>query len=165
MDQGPSYWFDTRIYLAVSVALLLIIMFYNPYIAAPGAIAVYALFLYGRERRLEQQKKCASFLQFMSEHIGPPPFYALQNIPMAIVVIGEDGAIHWSNKVMKEWTGGKAEAGEMITKVWPGRYRRGNIGQRIAAKFYIPEIEIIRCCINLFLIKVPQRRVKKVLVS
>ncbi len=120
MSRGPSFWFDTRVYLAVSAALLLIILFYNKYVAVIGAILLYILYLYGRERHLERQKELSAYLDLMSESVGQAARYALQNLPLAIAIVDAAGKIHWRNSLLADWAETELGPGDRIDRFWPG---------------------------------------------
>jgi uncharacterized membrane-anchored protein len=47
MLHGPSFWFDTRIYLSVTAALLVVVAYYNHYFAVLGLIILVALYYIG----------------------------------------------------------------------------------------------------------------------
>lgn len=119
MPERPSFWFDTRIYLAVSAALLLVIVFYNKYIAVLGAILLYALYLYGRERHLARQRELRTYIESLSQSVGQASLYALQNLPLAIAIIERNGELRWRNGVLADWAGIELEAGDQIQKAWP----------------------------------------------
>ncbi|MEG6584385.1 DHH family phosphoesterase [Dendrosporobacter sp. 1207_IL3150] len=119
MPQGPSLWLDTRIYLAVAAVLLLIIMFYNKSVAVLGIILLIALYLYGRERHIQQQKELNAYLASMIQNVGELSAYAIQNLPLAIALVDSDGRINWGNEELSKWTDGKARLSESILKSWP----------------------------------------------
>lgn len=119
MGQGPSFWFDTRVYLAVSAALLAVIVFYNKYVAVIGAILLYALYLYGRERHLERQRAMNAYIDTMTQYVGQASVYALQSLPLAIAIVDEQGNLHWHNSVLADWAGAELAPGDNLTKAWP----------------------------------------------
>lgn len=119
MPQGPSFWFDTRIYLLVASALLMVIIFYNKYVAVLGAILIIALYLYGRERHREQQKALNDFLDTMVHNVEEITTYALKNLPMAMVIIDNDGKLKWCNSRLFDWAPEDLKAGDSLLKVWP----------------------------------------------
>lgn len=119
MSRGPSFWFDTRVYLAVSASLLVVILFYNKYVAVIGAILLYLLYLYGRERHLQRQKELSAYLDLMSENIGQAARYALQNLPLAIAIVDETGKLHWFNSVLAAWSGTELAPGDRLAGFWP----------------------------------------------
>jgi c-di-AMP phosphodiesterase-like protein len=119
MPQGPSFWFDIRIYLAVSAALLVVIVFYNPYVAVLGGILLGALYLYGRERYIEQQKALWSYLDVMTHNVEKGAEYALRNLPLAMLIVDAQGRLYWYNDVVNEWFGGQIVVGGVITEFCP----------------------------------------------
>lgn len=119
MPQGPSFWFDTRIYLLVAALLLLVIVFYNKYVAVLGAILLAALYLYGRERHKEQQKALNAFLDTMVHNVEEITTYALKNLPMAMIIIDADCRLKWCNSTFFNWVENGIKAEDSILKIWP----------------------------------------------
>ena len=119
MSQGPSFWFDTRVYLAVSAALLAVIVFYNKYVAGIGAILLYILYLYGRERHLVRQRELSAYLDLMTENVSQAFRHALQNLPLALAIVDEAGKIHWRNSVLADWSGAELVPGDNLDAFWP----------------------------------------------
>lgn len=119
MPQGPSFWFDTRIYLAVTAILLIIIGYYNPYAAALGAVLLYALYLYGRERYSARQKAVSDYLETIGRCVDSAAAQAFQNLPLAIVIIDQQGNIEWRNDLLSEWVAESTEPGQSLAKIWP----------------------------------------------
>lgn len=123
MPQGPSFWFDTRVYLAVSAALLMIIVFYNRYFAILGIILLFVLYMYGKERYAQQQKALNVYLNTMSQTIDQATSYALQNLPVAIAIVDSEGRLHWFNSVLADWAEGEEmeeiQQGQDVSVIWP----------------------------------------------
>jgi len=142
MPNGPSFWFDTRIYLAVATALLVIIVFYNPYVAILGAIVLGALYLYGRERHMQQQKELSSYLYSMSQNIEQGSLYALHNLPMAMMIVDRQGQLYWYNEVLTQWFTEEIKVGHSIATLYPAlpiEKNWGKSGQEVFAvedKYY-----------------------------
>ncbi|WP_371375620.1 DHH family phosphoesterase [Sporomusa aerivorans] len=119
MPQGPSFWFDTRIYLAVTAAFLLIIGYYNPYAATVGAILLYALYLYGRERYTVRQKEVNNYLETVGRCVNNAAAQAFSHLPLAIVIVDKAGVIYWRNSLFAEWVNEPVDPGQSLVKVWP----------------------------------------------
>ncbi|MBP2663722.1 MAG: gdpP [Firmicutes bacterium] len=119
MPQGPSFWFDTRIYLAVTAALVLLISYYNPYAAALGAVLLYVLYLYGRERYTVRQREVKTYLETMGRCVDTAAAQVFNKLPLAIVIIDDQGLIHWRNNVLVEWLTEPVELGQSLVKIWP----------------------------------------------
>lgn len=105
MPQGPYFWFDLRIYLAVAALLLAAIAFYNPYLAVVAVIVLYVLYLYSKERFAGGQKVWAERLRSMTTNIDQASLHALQNLPLAIAIVDRDGRLYWSNGILSDWMG------------------------------------------------------------
>jgi len=129
MPQGPSFWFDTRIYLAVAAALLVIIVFYNPYVAVLGGILLGALYWYGHERHLQQQKALNSYLYSMTHNIEQGSSYALKNLPIVMIIVDRKGRLYWYNDVLTEWFDQKIEVGHSMLVLCPSLPLEKNWGK------------------------------------
>jgi len=119
MSQGPSLWFDTRIYLAVAAVLLTIILFYNQYVAVLGVILLYMLYYYGSARNKARQRALSVYLESMTGHVDEACLYALQGLPVAIALINVDGNIQWCNHRFTEWSDSQGIAGAQLHDFWP----------------------------------------------
>lgn len=119
MPKGPSYWFDIRVYLGVLTALLLVLVFYNKYLAIIGAVVLYALYRYSRERHIERQRELSDYLDVMSQNVGQASLYALQNLPLAIAIVDAAGRLHWRNSVLADWADTEIIQGDTISRFWP----------------------------------------------
>ncbi|WP_094606649.1 Cyclic-di-AMP phosphodiesterase GdpP [Sporomusa silvacetica DSM 10669] len=119
MPQGPSFWFDTRIYLAVTTVLVLIIGYYNLYAAALGVVLLYMLYLYGRERYSARQREVKNYLETMGRCVDTAAAQVFNKLPLAIVIIDDQGSIHWRNNLLTEWVTEPVELGQSLLKIWP----------------------------------------------
>lgn len=119
MPQGPSFWFDTRLYLSVTAVLLLIIVYYNHYIALLGLIILVALYLYGRERYKERQKALAAYIENISMHVQAAGLQAFDELPVGMAMIDEQGIILWHNHILLEWLEKKELLGLTFKEVLP----------------------------------------------
>lgn len=119
MSHGPSFWFDTRVYLTVAATLLTVIVFYNHYFAILGVILLYVLYMYGRERHLQQQQALSCYLDTVTHGINQAAYCALRHLPLAIMLIDHNGNIYWMNDVAAAWTGEKPEQELSVYALWP----------------------------------------------
>ena len=147
MSQRPSFWFDTRIYLAVSALLILIICFYNLPAAVLGVILLWALYLYGRERYLDRQQAMNDYMDAMSLNVGQASLYALQNLPLAIAIIEQSGRLYWRNGVLSDWSGMDLQAGDGIQRAWPQIDPDGFWG-RAGLEIFTAEGEPLSACLQ-----------------
>lgn len=119
MPQGPSFWFDTRVYLTVTAVFLLIISYYNPYAAFLGAILLYVLYLYGRERHTSRQREVHAYLEDMGRCLDTTAAQIFDTFPMAIVIVDDQGTIQWRNAMLVKWINEAADPGQSLAKIWP----------------------------------------------
>lgn len=119
MPQGPSFWFDTRVYLAVAALLLLIILFYNPYVALLGGILIYVLYLYSSERNKERQKELSAYVEAVGFHVNEACSHALSHLPQAIALVDGKGILHWGNMILFQWAKHELVYGKSIHEFWP----------------------------------------------
>ncbi|MBP2642381.1 MAG: phosphoesterase RecJ domain protein [Firmicutes bacterium] len=119
MVRGPSLWFDTRIYLAVAAVLLMIIVFYNKFLAVIGAILLCALYLYGRERHNQQHEDLAAYLDAMTQDIGRASLEWMEDLPVGMAFVNAEGKICWFNKLLTEWSDTGIKTGDSIEISWP----------------------------------------------
>ena len=116
---SPSFWFDVRVYLAVAAGLLLVIAFYNPYAWLLGIVLLYALYKYGQDRYAERQKEMSEYLKCMAGQVEKAANDALQNLPLAIVIINAKGEVHWRNSVITAWLQDLVDPGQSFLKFFP----------------------------------------------
>lgn len=129
MPKGPSFWFDTRVYLAVAAVLLLVIVFYNRYLAVLGILLLFVLYMYGKERHAQQQKALNTYLNAMTHTIDQASGYALQNLPLGIAIVDSAGKLHWFNSILSGWMNGRIEQGEKPSKEWAALFSVKNWGK------------------------------------
>jgi len=119
MPQGSSFLFDTRIYLAVTVTFFLIVGYYNLYAATIGVILLYALYLFGRKHYDARQREINSYLETVGRCVDAAAAEAFSHLPLAIVIIDQQGVIQWRNRLLSEWISESTEPGQLLVKVWP----------------------------------------------
>ena len=116
--QGPGFWFDTRIHLAVVAALLIVIAVYNFYAAAVGAVLLYALYLYGRDRREAGEQAIRDYLDTAAQQVNAAVRGALAGLPLAIAVVDREGRVHWGNSGFSILT--NIRPGGHLAEAFPG---------------------------------------------
>lgn len=118
MPRNSSMWVDIRIHLVVVVGLLLVIMIYNKYIAFIGLILLISLFVYGRERCNDRQQELEYYYKNVVKNINELSNYAIENLPIAIIIVGSDGRLKWCNEELVRWLGKKPTIGNSIKNFW-----------------------------------------------
>ena len=125
----PDFWREARLYLIVALALLALFGFYNLYIALLGAFILGALYLYGREQRHENQRELEAYIKKLAVQVGAAENYALEELPLAIAVIDQEGLVCWHNDRLLEWSEGRLHTGTRIDLLWPELLPNGWWGQ------------------------------------
>ena len=119
MHHNMSFWFDIRIYLAIVAVLLCVIAFYNYYAAALGLVILFAMYKYAWERHLKRQQEMTAYLNAMGSQVDQAVNNALQNLPLAIVIINSKGMIHWRNSVLCQWFDETIDPGDSFLELFP----------------------------------------------
>ena len=109
MIRSPVFWFNYKLFLGVVAILLVTIALYNWYVAAIGTILLYVYYLFARNRHAEDERKWSQYCHSISYNADQATCYALQNLPLAIAIVEQDGTLFWSNSVLSDWFG-EAEA-------------------------------------------------------
>ena len=119
MFREPSFWFDVRVYLALTAILVVIIAFLEKWLALIGVILLYAMYYFGRRRYSQREKALTRYLESVISNVDKATYYALQELPMAIAIVDEAQQIHWRNHVFAEWFGEDAIEGQRVDVVCP----------------------------------------------
>lgn len=118
MPKNTSSWVDLKIHLLILAVLLLVILQYNKYIAIIGMVLLGALYIYGRERCRDRQKELDLYLQNVVKSINKISNFAIEKLPVAVLVLNKDARIQWCNKEMARWFGQRPEIGMSIANFW-----------------------------------------------
>lgn len=118
MPRNSSAWVDIRVHLLIVAVLLAILFLYNPYIAGIGLILLVTLFVYGRERCRERQRALEEYYEQVIKNVNAFSNYAIEHLPLAILVAGQDGRVRWCNDELAGWLGGKPAVGTSISDFW-----------------------------------------------
>lgn len=98
-DSGVSFWITT--------ALVVIVVFYNPWLGMLGVLAlVYLLFHNWRSNR-QRQKRMQRYIEELYSDIDSAARYAILNLPMPLTMLDFDGRISWYNSKFSELLGMK----------------------------------------------------------
>lgn len=120
MPRNSSAWVDIRVHLIVVVGLLLILMLYNRYVAFFGLILLALLFVYAKERCNERQRAMEEYYNNVVKNINELSNYAIDNLPIAIVVLNHQGRMQWVNEELTRWMKQQVDViGMDIHEFWP----------------------------------------------
>lgn len=118
MPRTSSAWVDLRIHLVIVAGLLVVLMIYNKYVAFIGFVLMVTLFFYGRERCKDRQAAMDEYFNTVVRNINQLSNYAIENLPIAIMILRQDGRMQWCNRELVQWFGEKPEIGTSLTKYW-----------------------------------------------
>ena len=118
MPRNLSAWIDICINMAVTGGLLLVIMYYNKYVASIGLVLWLCLFFYSRERCRERQRSLDYYCKNIIKNVNDIANYAIEKLPGAILVIDADARLQWYNAELSKWLGFKPEMGTSVKDFW-----------------------------------------------
>lgn len=114
MPRNLSAWVDIRINLIVIAGLLLVIGIYNKYVAVIGLVVLLSLFIYGRERCNDRQKDLEEYCRHVVKNVNALSNYAIDSLPVAILVVSNDGRLKWHNGEIVKWLGTAPQIGALV---------------------------------------------------
>lgn len=109
----------SRLHMVAGAVVLVALTYYNLSLAAITAILFFALYHRSRERHRSQQQAFAAYVESLSYHIDQAGQYALQKLPLAIILFDEAGKVHWSNPQCGEWLGREINSGDDLGQLVP----------------------------------------------
>lgn len=119
MPNKLSIWIDVCIALLMSLALLIILFQYNWYIFSGGIVLWICLFLYLKERSVDRRKTLTSYYENVIKNVNELSNFALEQLPLVIMVINKDLRLEWYNHELERWLNHKPEIGTFLTDIWP----------------------------------------------
>ena len=138
------YVFGTpeRVVTITIAFLLLVVAVLSWQTAVLAGIVVIGLYLYNRKSLMNNMRLWESYADRTMQSVLQLSYYALQNMPTAIVLIDNKGRINWSNSVFGDWmprtTGEKKRLSELIPelrtdKIWG---KTGVFQTKIEGRYY-----------------------------
>lgn len=88
---------DTKIYLWIIVALVMIIFAYNPYVGAFGVVLLGYLIYHSWKSNHIRRKKWNKYIENLSAGIDSVARHSLLNLPIPLTIVEFDGSIAWYN--------------------------------------------------------------------
>ena len=115
-----SAWVDLTVHLAVMLAIIAMLSFYNSYIAAISLVLWVCLASFARERCRDRSKRFERYCKSVIGSISQMMSYAVGNLPQAIIIVNQDGRIEWTNERVVDVMGANPGQDRVATEVWPG---------------------------------------------
>ncbi len=143
MPRRLSSWIDVCITLVVIAGLLLILLYYNVFLAIAGSLLFICLLLFLRERNFDRKKALADYYQNVIKNVNELSNLALEQLPQVILIVDRDSRLEWHNNELVKWLDNEPELGTVIQGFWPGLNLEpvwGQIGEMVFSndnKFYL----------------------------
>lgn len=109
----------SRLHMFAGAVVLATLMYYNPLIASIAAVLFFAIYHRARARHIAQQEAFAAYAASLSYQIDQAGRYALEHLPLAVIIFDEAGVVHWRNPQSVDWLGRDIHAGDEMGQVCP----------------------------------------------
>ena len=119
MPRNLSAWMDACIYLAALLALVLVLSWYNPYVASIAFVVWLFVALFSRERCRDRQRTFDSYCCDVVRNVSEVMNFAIERLPQGILIVDPVGRIKWMNGSIAEYLGGNREVGLALQDFWP----------------------------------------------
>lgn len=119
MFKEDSFWGDITPALLVILLLTSFLTYFAMHLAIIGIFSIVAVIWVARSRQRKKSLKLAHYLDEITNSIERATFFALSELPIAIAVFDEKGALRWQNKLLTQWFFDKEDF-EDIDDVLPG---------------------------------------------
>lgn len=119
MNQLYSYSpFEKASILIIFILLVLLCVLYWP-LGVAGIVVVALAYLYVRNSLAHERHMRKEQFERMAKGITQASTYALQNLPVGMVIIDSKGQICWTNSVFRDWIGGDSDKTMRISSFIP----------------------------------------------
>ena len=119
LPRNLSAWMDLTVHLAVMLALILLLSYYNRYLAVIAMVLWGCLAMFAFERCTDRAKRFERYCKSVVGSIKQMMTYAVENLPQAIVIINEEGRIEWTNERVGEVMGKIPDQDADAKELWP----------------------------------------------
>lgn len=120
MPKNLSAWPDLLINLAVLLIMIAMLSQYNKFLAAAAFLVWIVLLLFARDRCKDRSKKFEEYFDSLLGSGNEMMYYAMTNIPQAVMVVNEHGQMQWCNELTQNFTDIQPEQGMLVEDFWHG---------------------------------------------
>ena len=104
MFKDKSYLKDLLAPLTVTLVFVALLFYFSPWLAiGSGCAAVFVLVWQTKRRHQQKEQNWAAYLGGLTAGVEQASFYAVSELPLAIVVFDAKDAVRWRNKLCEEW--------------------------------------------------------------
>ena len=120
MPRNLSAWVDACVHLATLLALVLVLSYYNTYVASIAFVVWLLVALFARERCRARKLAFDTYCRDVVRNVSEVTNFAIERLPQAVVIVNPEGRIAWTNSIAKEYLGENPEPGLSLKDFWPG---------------------------------------------
>ncbi len=97
MPRTTSFRPDIFILITACAVLAAGLFYYDRYLGGGAVMLVLCLIFFMRERSIRREKELEAYFRDVVSHIKPVTNYAVERLPVAILIADEEGRLQWSN--------------------------------------------------------------------
>ena len=109
MPRNLSAWVDACVHLATLLALVLVLSYYNTYVASIAFVVWLLVALFARERCRARKLAFDTYCRDVVRNVSEVTNFAIERLPQAVVIVNPEGRIAWTNSIAKEYLGANPE--------------------------------------------------------
>ena len=121
MPRNLSAADDALLYLAISGVLTALLFLFDFRFGIAAAVVWVILAIFARSRHLKRLREFDEYFDNVANYVRPVMGYAVEELPLIVMIIDQEGRLMWSNKALAERLGddAKTKRGTLINEFWP----------------------------------------------
>ena len=121
MPKKTSAWPDICVMLAACAILAAGLFPFDKYFGGGAIVLVICLAFFVRERQIKRERDLEAYFRDVVSYIKPVMNYAVDRMPVAILMVNEEGKLLWSNAELaaKLSPAPHPEFGTQVSSFWP----------------------------------------------
>lgn len=101
--------------IAIIMAIIIVLAIFNWQVAILCVIVTIAILAFIGHKAKKRRNDLERYFRTMTFNVNQTTHYALQNLPIAIVIIDSKLNVCWSNSVFNDWLGGDLEKTQRLS--------------------------------------------------
>ena len=121
LPRNTSAWPDICVLLTACGLLAAAIFAFNPLFGIGAAVLFLCLAFFVRGRQIRRERDLDAYFRDVVSHIKPVTNYAIERLPVAILIVDEEGRLQWSNAELARCIAPAPhpEHGTPVKNFWP----------------------------------------------
>ena len=119
MPRNLSAWIDLTLLLIVMLFVIVMLGYYNSFLAATSLVVWVCLAAFARERCRDRSVRFERYTKSVIANVNELMNYAMERLPQAIFVVDPEGRIQWASTQAEAFLGHAPEHGTDIKDDWP----------------------------------------------